>query len=73
MELKRILRQYIFTLIIIMCIGFLFSGIVTVREKTQFNMDMTPYETVNFEDNCKNFNEIVKKFLTQTIYGDNIS
>lgn len=50
MELKRILKQYAFSLLVICCTIFFFIGIVTVREKTRYNMDMTVYETVELSD-----------------------
>lgn len=49
MEFKRILRQYAFSLVVILCVGVFFFGTVSVREKTQYNMDMTPYEKVEIE------------------------
>ena len=73
MEIRRILKQYAFSLVVIICVAFFVSGIVSVREKTQYNMDMTPYETVEIEGIGKNLSKIIKNFLTQTIYGDNIS
>ncbi len=48
--MKRILKQYGFSLVIILCAGAFLSGIASVREKTRYNMDMTPYETVEIEN-----------------------
>ena len=72
MEIKAILRQYAFSLVIIICVGLFLTGIICVREKTQYNMDMTAYETVEIDNMNKILTEITKIFLTQTIYGDNI-
>ena len=72
MEIKAILRQYAFSLVIIICVGLFLTGIIRVREKTQYNMDMTAYETVEIDNMNKILTEITKIFLTQTIYGDNI-
>ncbi len=47
--MKKIFRQYIFILAIILCLMCFFSGIITVREKTQYNMDMTPYRVVTVD------------------------
>lgn len=49
MEARRILKQYVFSLVVILCIGAFFIGTVSAKEKTQYNMDMTPYTTVSFE------------------------
>ena len=49
MEIKKILRQYLFTLIIIVCIYTMAAGIFTVKEKTQYNIDMTSYSKVQLE------------------------
>ena len=46
MEIKKILRQQAFSLVVIFCIGLFFFGTVIAREKTQYNMDMTDYERV---------------------------
>ena len=49
--MKKILRQYVFTLAVIFCIMSFFCGIITVKEKTQYNMDMSPYKTVSVIEN----------------------
>ncbi|MBQ6600894.1 MAG: hypothetical protein IIX36_04550 [Clostridia bacterium] len=49
MEARKIFRQYLFSLVVILCIGAFFLGAVSVKEKTQYNMDLTPYETVKIE------------------------
>ena len=49
MEVRKILRQYLFSLVIILCLAAFFIGTVRVKEKTRYNMDMTPYETVEIE------------------------
>ncbi len=49
MEARKILRQYLFSLVVILCIGAFFLGAVSVKEKTRYNMDLTPYETVKIE------------------------
>ena len=50
MELKRILKQYLFSLVIILCIGLFFYGTVLAAERTRYNMDMTEYETVELKN-----------------------
>ncbi len=47
--MKRIMRQYAFTVAFILCFMSFFIGIITVREKTQYNMDMSPYSTVSID------------------------
>ena len=49
MEARKILKQYAFSLVMLLCVGAFFLGIVSVKEKTQYNMDLTPYETVSVE------------------------
>ena len=49
MEARKILRQYLFSLVVILCAGVFFLGTVSVRERTRHNMYLTPYETVEFE------------------------
>lgn len=44
MGIKALLRQYAFSVFAILCITVLFCGIIFVRERTQYNMDMTEYE-----------------------------
>ena len=46
MKIKGILRQYFFSLVVIFTVSAFFLGTVSVREKTQYNMDMTPYGKV---------------------------
>ena len=51
--MKKILRQYIFTIAFILCLTSFFIGIITVKEKTRYNMDMTPYSTVSITETEK--------------------
>ena len=51
MEIKRICRQYFFSLILVLCIVAFLLGVITVREKTDYNMRMTPYDTVEIKEN----------------------
>ena len=44
MGIKALLRRYVFSVFAILCITVLLCGIITVREKTQYNMDLTEYE-----------------------------
>lgn len=46
LEVRKILDQYAFSLVIILCAASFFLGIVSVREKTGYNMNMTVYGTV---------------------------
>ena len=47
--MKRIMRQYAFTVAFILCLACFAGGIITVKEKTQYNMDMSPYSTVSID------------------------
>lgn len=49
MEIRRILKQHTFLLVLIFCAAFLASGIVSVRERTRYNMDMETYDTVEIK------------------------
>ncbi len=49
MEARKILKQYVFSLVMILCIGTFFLGTVSVKEKTRYNMDLTPYDIVSVE------------------------
>lgn len=51
--MRKILRQYIFTLGFLLCLAFMVGGIITVREKTRYNMDMSPYSTVIISENSE--------------------
>lgn len=50
MEFKKIFRQYTFSLVVILCVAAFFVGTVSVREKTQYNMDMTPYNEIEVKE-----------------------
>lgn len=50
MEIKRILKQYAFSLVVIICLTAFLCGITVVREKTRYNMDMTRYATITNEE-----------------------
>lgn len=52
MGIKAVLRQYVFSVFVIVCATVLLCGIIFVRERTQYNIDMTEYavaEIVNGE------------------------
>lgn len=52
MGIKALLRQYLFTVFVIFLATVLLCGIIFVRERTQYNIDMTEYavaEIVNGE------------------------
>ena len=75
MEAARILRQYIFSLVVILCLGVFFIGTAAVKEKTQYNMDMTPFDTVSVE---KRQGSIAlyygeKSLIIKTDYAEKIS
>lgn len=74
MEAKKILKQYFFSLVVIICISAFFLGAVRVREKTQYNMDMTPYETVAFEKQQDGYSIYYadKEYRIRTDYADKI-
>lgn len=46
MGIKALLRRYAFSAFVIICVTVLLCGIIFVRERTQYNMDMTEYDTV---------------------------
>lgn len=46
MGIKALLRQYLFTVFVIFLATVLLCGIIFVRERTQYNIDMTEYEKV---------------------------
>ncbi len=46
MGIKALLRQYAFSVVAILCTAVLLCGIIFVRERTQYNMDMTDYDKV---------------------------
>ena len=48
MERKRVLRQYFFSLTVILCMMAFLTGIITVSERTRYNMELTSYEEVKF-------------------------
>lgn len=48
-EIKRLLKQYAFSLVVIFCLSSLLCGITVVREKTRYNMELTSYRTVSAE------------------------
>lgn len=49
MEIKHILKQYAFTLVVILCVSVMATGFFTVKEKTQYNIDMTNYSKIRIE------------------------
>ena len=62
MEIKRILKQYAFCLIVICCVSSFFYAGITVRERTQYNMDMTSYDqTVKVKNTNKTRIDIKEK------------
>ena len=48
MERKRILRQYFFSLAVILCMMTFLTGVITVSERTRYNMELTAYQEVEF-------------------------
>lgn len=50
MGIKALLRQYTFTVFVILLATVLLCGIIFVRERTQYNIDMTEYEKVGVSD-----------------------
>ena len=53
MERRRILRQYFLSLTVIFCVLLFFAGIITVSQRTRYNMELTEYEGVSFVRNVK--------------------
>lgn len=74
MEIRKLLKQYIFSSFVIICVAVLFIGITTVKEKTQYNMDFSRSAIVNRADGKlvieKNDEKIIvdKKYLSQYRY-----
>ena len=55
MGLKAVLRQYAFSVFVILCAAALLCGIIFVRERTQYNIDMTQYDKVEISRGEKGF------------------
>ena len=51
MERRKIFRQYFFSVVVILCLSAFLCGSVTVKEKTDYNMRLTPYDVINAEKN----------------------
>lgn len=47
MERRRIIKSYLFSLVVIFCIFTFFAGAVTVSERTRYNMELTEYERLS--------------------------
>lgn len=47
--MKKIIVRYVFTVAVILCLMSSICGIIAVKEKTQYNMDMSPYDTASIE------------------------
>lgn len=52
MERKRILRQYFFSLTVILCMMTFLTGVIAVSEKTRYNMELTSFDEVKFTQNA---------------------
>lgn len=50
MTRRQLLRQYLLSLTVLFCIFILFCGIITVRERTEYNMSLTPYSQLSLEN-----------------------
>ena len=48
-ERRKVLKQYLFSLVLILCVTAFFCYTVTVKEKTDYNMNMTPYEIISVD------------------------
>ena len=59
LEIKRLLKQFCFCVVVICCVSAFFAGTVTVSEKTRYNMDMTPYEKIEI---IKKENELIIRY-----------
>ncbi|MBQ7861988.1 MAG: hypothetical protein IJ349_07295 [Clostridia bacterium] len=71
MGLKTVLRQYAFSVFVILCAAALLCGIIFVRERTQYNIDMTQYDKVEISRGEKGFEITVgnrKTTLENIIY-----
>ncbi len=72
MKARKILRQYLFSLVVILCVGLLFLGVISARERTRYNMDMTMYATVEIDKDEKG--DVVFRYgeKTYTVKSDYI-
>lgn len=52
MQRRKILRRYLLSVSVLLCIFAFFAGIVTVRERTRYNMDLTPYSKIVYSENA---------------------
>ena len=71
MGIKAVLRQYVFSVFVIVCATVLLCGIIFVRERTQYNIDMTQYDKVEISRGEKGFEITVgnrKTTLENIIY-----
>lgn len=50
MTRRQILRQYILSLTVLFCLLAFFCGIITVKEKTEYNISLTPYSQLAVEN-----------------------
>lgn len=73
-EARKILKQYAFSLVVILCAGFFLLGAIRVKEKTQYNMDMTLSETVKTEksEDGITFYYKDKRYIVRTDYAEKI-
>lgn len=53
MEKHKILRQYIFSVAVLLCLTVFLCGTVAVKEKTEYNMYMTPYDVIAIDKKNK--------------------
>ncbi|MBQ4267181.1 MAG: hypothetical protein IJB93_03220 [Clostridia bacterium] len=47
-EMKRIFGKFLFTTVIIACLGAFFAGEITVGERGEYNLNMTKYAVMSF-------------------------
>ncbi len=47
MERRRIFRQYFFSLTVIACVMSFFVGVITVSQRTRYNMELTDYDKIS--------------------------
>ena len=48
MERKKLLRQYFLSLTAILCLMCFLTGVITVSERTRYNMELTSFDEVKF-------------------------
>ncbi len=59
-HIKKHLQKFIFSTVIILCISVFVLGIVTVKEKGEYNMYLTRYAVMSFSDRTESLEAQLK-------------